>query len=87
MTTDEGGMNGADHYREAERLLDEATARERDPRALWCLELARVHTALAQVAATALAADGREWAGAGQDLNSRAARPAPSVIAANWMRR
>jgi hypothetical protein len=55
-------MNGADHYREAERLLDEATSRERDPRALWCLELARVHTALAQVAATALAADGREWA-------------------------
>jgi hypothetical protein len=29
---------------------------------LWCLELARVHSALAQVAATALDSDGREWA-------------------------
>ena len=28
-------------------------------RAMWCLELARLHTALAQVAATALNSDGR----------------------------
>jgi len=67
-------MNGADHYRQAERLLDEATSRERDPRALWCLELARVHTALAQVAATALAADGRDWAEA-----------ADHALVADWM--
>jgi hypothetical protein len=33
-------MNGPDHYREAERLLDEATSRgESDPGARWCLEL------------------------------------------------
>jgi hypothetical protein len=30
-------------------------------RAWWCLELAKVHTALAQVAAIALNCDGREW--------------------------
>ena len=30
-------------------------------RAVWCLELAKLHTALAQVAATALNSDGREW--------------------------
>jgi hypothetical protein len=29
--------------------------------AMWCLELAKLHTALAQVAATALHSDGREW--------------------------
>jgi hypothetical protein len=41
-------MNGPDHYREAERLLDEAASRgERHPTALWCLELAKMHTALA----------------------------------------
>jgi len=28
---------------------------------LWCLEFAQVHRALAQVAATALSCDGREW--------------------------
>jgi hypothetical protein len=40
-------MNGPDHYREAERLLDEATARgDFNPRAQWCLELAKLHTAL-----------------------------------------
>jgi hypothetical protein len=56
-------MNGPDHYREAERLLDQAASRgESDPTALWCLELAKAHTALAHVAATALTADGREWA-------------------------
>jgi hypothetical protein len=50
------------HYREAERLLDEATSRgERHPTALRCLELAKVHTALAHVAETALTSDGREW--------------------------
>ena len=56
-------MNGPDHYREAERLLDEATTRGAfNPRAQWCLELAKLHTALAHVAATALTSDGREWA-------------------------
>jgi hypothetical protein len=55
-------MNGPDHYRVAERLLEEAASREEpDARAVWCLELATVHTALAQVAATALNCDGREW--------------------------
>jgi len=29
--------------------------------ARWCLELAKLHTALAHVAATALTRDGREW--------------------------
>ena len=52
----------SDHYREAERLLDEATSRgDFNPRAQWCLELAKLHTALAHVAATAQACDGREW--------------------------
>lgn len=56
-------MNGPDHYHEAERLLEEAeSCQEPGSRALWCLELARLHAALAQVAATALNADGREWA-------------------------
>jgi hypothetical protein len=55
-------MNGPDHYRQAERLLEEAESREQpDPRAMWCLELGRLHTALAQVAATALNSDSREW--------------------------
>jgi hypothetical protein len=58
-----GLMNGPDHYREAERLLDEATSRgDFNPRAQWCLELAKLHTALAHVAATALTSDGPEWA-------------------------
>jgi hypothetical protein len=56
-------MYGPYHYREAEKLLDEATSRgERNPRVQWCLELAKLHTALAHVAATALISDGREWA-------------------------
>jgi hypothetical protein len=56
-------MNGADHYREAERLLDEATSRgDFNPRAQWCLELAKLHTALAHVAATALISDDTQWA-------------------------
>ena len=47
-------MNGPDHYRVAERLLEEAESRkEPDSRALWCLELVTVHPALAQVATTA----------------------------------
>ena len=55
-------MNGPDHYREAERLLDEATSRgDFNPRAQWCLELAKLHTALAHVAAAAQASDEREW--------------------------
>ena len=29
--------------------------------ALWYLEMAKLHTALAEVAATALNSDGREW--------------------------
>ena len=55
-------MNGPDHYREAEKLLNEATSGgDFNPRAQWCLELAKLHTALAHVAATALTSDGREW--------------------------
>ena len=55
-------MNGPDHYREAERLLEEAeSCEEPGSRALWCLELAKLHVTLAQVAATALNSDGREW--------------------------
>ena len=54
-------MNGPDHYREAERLLDEATSRgDFNPRAQWCLELAKLHAALAHVAATAHGSSGRE---------------------------
>ena len=55
-------MNGPDHYREAERLLEEAGSCEQpDSRAMWYLELAKLHAALAQVAATALTSDSREW--------------------------
>ena len=51
-----------ERFREAERLLDEATSRgDFNPRAQWCLELVKLHTALAHVAATALTCDGREW--------------------------
>jgi hypothetical protein len=56
-------MNGPDHYREAERLLEEAEfCEEPGSRPQGCLELAKRHTTLAQVAATALNTDGREWA-------------------------
>jgi hypothetical protein len=56
-------MTGPDHYREAERLLDEAKSRgDFNPTALWCLELAKLHTALAHVAATTLSSDDKEWA-------------------------
>ena len=55
-------MNGPDHYRAAERLLEEAeSGDESSSRAVWCLELAKLHVALAQIAATALNSDGREW--------------------------
>ena len=55
-------MNGPDHYREAERLLDEAISRgDFNPRAEWCLELAKVHAALAYVAATAHGSDAWDW--------------------------
>jgi hypothetical protein len=55
-------MNGPDHYRAAERLLDKAkSCDESSSRAVWYLELAKLHVALAQVAATALNSDGREW--------------------------
>ena len=55
-------MTGPDHYLAAERLLEEAeSGDESSSRAEWCLELAKLHTVLAQVAATALNSDGREW--------------------------
>jgi hypothetical protein len=55
-------MNGPDHYREAERLLEEAeSCGEPGPRTVWCQELAKLQTALAEVAATALDSDRREW--------------------------
>jgi hypothetical protein len=55
-------MNGRYHNREAERLLDWTKPPPADfnPRAQWCLELAKLHTASAHVAATAQASDGRE---------------------------
>ncbi len=41
-------MTGADHYSAAEELLKKAeSSQERDPRAKWWLELAKVHIALA----------------------------------------
>ncbi len=55
-------MNRPDHYREAERLLEEAQShKEPGSSALWCLEPAKLHAALAQVATTALNSDGRGW--------------------------
>ena len=77
-------MNGPDHYREAERLLEEAEAHEEpSSSALWCLALAKLDTALAQVAATALNSDGREWTEvAGRRfgrLGSSAVEPSTSV--------
>jgi TPR repeat protein len=83
-------MNGPDHYREAERLLDEATSRgDSDPAARWCLELAKVHTALADVAATALTRDGREWLEvAGRRLgNTSPALPEQARARICWGRR
>ena len=55
-------MTGPDHYRAAERLLEEAeSGDDSSSRAVWCLELAKLHVALAQVAAAVLNSDGREW--------------------------
>jgi hypothetical protein len=63
ISTTGESMNGPDHYRAAERLLGEAESGwQSSSKAVWCLELAKLHTALAQVAATALNSDGREWA-------------------------
>ena len=43
-------------------LIEEARSRKGpDTEAWWCLELAKLHTALAQVTAAALNCDGREW--------------------------
>lgn len=50
-------------WRSAETCPQEAESRERfDPRTLWCLELAKLHTVLVQVAAIALDSDCKEWA-------------------------
>ena len=55
-------MTGPDHDRAAERFLEEAkSGNDSSSRAAWCLELAKLHAALAQVAATALNSDSREW--------------------------
>lgn len=66
-------MNGPEHYREAERLVDRAESGVRlDPGDPWLL-LAQVHATLALAAATAYPAikdycgeeirvDAREWA-------------------------
>jgi hypothetical protein len=55
-------MNGPDHYREAERSFEEAgSCEEPGSWEMWCLELMKLRAALAQVAATALNPDSREW--------------------------
>jgi hypothetical protein len=77
-------MAQTDHYREAERLLQEAASRDQPgSRAMWCLELAKLHTALAQVAATALHSDGREWIEVAgprfSSPSSSAARAVPNI--------
>ena len=72
-------MNGPDHYREAERLLEEAGTREDfNPRAQWCLELAKLHIALAHVAATAQASDSRDWVKVAGPGSAIWPRPYPS---------
>jgi hypothetical protein len=51
-------MGSAEHYNAAEKLLEEAESHhDPDTRAEWCLELAKVHLALAQAANAALALD------------------------------
>lgn len=57
-------MTGPEHYRTAERILDEI---EENPdtvahRTTWRLSRAQVHATLALAAATATDADSREWA-------------------------
>ena len=55
-------MNGPDHYAKLNGSWTKPSlAGTSTPRAEWCLELAKLHTALAHVAATAQASDGREW--------------------------
>ena len=53
-------MNGPDHYCAADSRRSRIW-RAVQPRAVWCLELAKLRTALPQVAATALNSDSREW--------------------------
>jgi len=52
-------MNGPEHYRKAEELLDDAEASGAE----WPVEKARVHAILALAAATALhgVTDHRHW--------------------------
>jgi hypothetical protein len=53
-------MRSPEHYDAAEKLLEEAESHyEPDARAEWCLELAKVHLALAQAANAAQALDFR----------------------------
>ena len=56
-------MDGPNYYCAAEKFLGKAESYEAlNPRAMWCLQLAGLHTALAEVAATALGdPDGRAW--------------------------
>jgi hypothetical protein len=67
-------------------LKESSRTRNLDPRAMWCLELAKLHTALAQVAATALTSDGREWAEvagrrlSNMSLSSRMSESGPDTI-------
>jgi hypothetical protein len=50
--------DGARHYEAAENLLKEAESHhEPDARAEWCLELAKMHLALAQAASAARVLD------------------------------
>jgi hypothetical protein len=52
--------SSAHHYDAAHKLLEEAESHhEPDARAEWCLELAKVHLALAQAANAAQALDFR----------------------------
>ena len=55
-------MSATAATRAAERFLEEAkSGDDSSSKAAWCLELAKLHVASAQVAATALNSDGREW--------------------------
>jgi hypothetical protein len=55
-------MKGPGHYCAAERLFEEAESSDESSssKVMWCLEWAKLHMALAQVAATALHSDGTE---------------------------
>ena len=75
-------MNGPDHYREAERLLQEAASGDQPGSgAVWCLELAKLHTALAQV--TDQVADPDRRALVSSALRHRGTRTV-SVAASSW---